>query len=122
MNGSAQASGRSGRQPSRRLPKHAVLVDAGDGSDGNALGALQLGEGMVQIGPGHALLDEQGLGLGTVRRVEPIAPARGCFDHRRLRGASRRCPLGSWRTNKACSGTNLASTLYEDTGARALQV
>ena len=47
--------------------EHAVVVDAGDGPDGDALGALQLGERVVQIGPGEAPLAEQGLGLGDCR-------------------------------------------------------
>ena len=39
--------------------------------------ALQLGKGAVEVGAGEAPLGEQGLGLGTVGRVEPIAPAPG---------------------------------------------
>ena len=48
-------------------------------------GALQLGEGVVEVGPGEAPLDEQGLGLGAVGRVELVAPAPGSLDdHRAL--------------------------------------
>ena len=54
--------------------EHAVVVDADDGPDGEALGAGKLGEGLVQIGPGEAPLGEQGLGLGTVGRVELVSP------------------------------------------------
>jgi hypothetical protein len=46
--------------------EHTVVVDADDGPDLDALGALQLGKGAVQVGPGEAPLGEQGLGLGTV--------------------------------------------------------
>ena len=66
--------------------EHAVVVDADDGPDGDALGALQLGEGAVEVGAGEAPLGEQGLGLGAVGRVEAIAPAPGVpssMHHRR---------------------------------------
>ena len=59
------------------LPKaaeHAVVVDADDGPDGEALGAGKLGEGVVQIGPGEAPLGEQGLGLRAALRMELVAP------------------------------------------------
>ena len=48
--------------------KHAVLVDADDGPDMDAFGALQLGKGAVEVGPGEAPLAEQGLGFRTVWR------------------------------------------------------
>jgi len=48
--------------------EHAVVVDADDGADGDALGALQLGKGAVEVGAGEAPLAEQGLGLGAVGR------------------------------------------------------
>ena len=57
--------------------EHAVIVDADDGPDGDAFGALQLGKRAVKVGAGEAPLGEQGLGLGAVGRVEPIAPAPG---------------------------------------------
>jgi hypothetical protein len=63
--------------------EHPVVVDADDGPDLDALGALQLGEGVVEVGPGEAPLGEQGLGLGTLGRVELIAPAPGSLDDHR---------------------------------------
>ena len=60
--------------------EHAVVVDADDGPDLDALGARQLGEGVVEVGPGEAPLDEQGLGLGAAGRVELVAPAPGSLD------------------------------------------
>ena len=77
MKGSAQASGRSGRQPSRRLPNTPSSLMPTMVRIGDALGALQLGDGAVEVGAGEAPLGEQGLGLGTVGRVELVAPAPG---------------------------------------------
>jgi hypothetical protein len=54
--------------------EHAVVIDAGDGPDLDALGAFQLSKGVVQVGAGEAPLAEQGLGLGTALRVELVAP------------------------------------------------
>ena len=46
--------------------EHAVLVDPDDGPDRGALGPLQPGEGVVEVGGAEALLGEQGPGLGAV--------------------------------------------------------
>ena len=83
MNGSAQASGRSGCQPSRRLPNTPsslmpTMVRM-------AMPSVRSSSAMraVQVGPGEAPLGEQGLGLGTVGRVELVAPAPASLDDHR---------------------------------------
>ena len=50
--------------------EHAVLVDADDGADPDALGSLQRGEGAVEFGAGDAL----------ARRARPQPP--GCRARR----------------------------------------
>ena len=79
--GSVQASGRSGRQPSRAGAEHAVVVDADDGADPDALAPLQLGEGAIEIGAGEALLGEHGLSLRAVEAVQPIPARPRLADH-----------------------------------------
>jgi hypothetical protein len=61
--------------------EQAVIVDADDGPDGDALGLCELGERLVQVGTGEAPLAEQGLGFGAVGRVELVAPALGYPGH-----------------------------------------
>ena len=56
MNGSAQASGRSTHQPSRRLPNTPSSLMPTMVRIGDVLGALQLGDGVVEVGPGEAPL------------------------------------------------------------------
>jgi hypothetical protein len=62
--------------------EHTVVVDADDRPDLDALGPRQLGKGAVEVGPGEAPLDEQGLGLGAALRVKAVASTPGWPDHR----------------------------------------
>ena len=66
MNGSAQASGRSGCQPSRRLPNTPSSLMPTTLWIWMPSVRCQLGERAVEVGPGEAPLAEQGLGFRTV--------------------------------------------------------
>ena len=72
-NGSLQASGRSGCQPSRVDPNTPSSLMPTMVRTADAFGSFEVGEGPVEIGLAEALLGEQGPGLGAVGRVEPIA-------------------------------------------------
>jgi hypothetical protein len=61
--------------PRARGAKDAVVVDADDAADPDALAPYQLGERAIEIGAGDALLGEHGVSLRAVRSVEPIAPS-----------------------------------------------
>jgi hypothetical protein len=57
------------------------VVDADNAPDPDALGALQLGEGAIEIGAGDAHLNEHGLSLRAVEAVQPIAARPRLEDH-----------------------------------------
>jgi hypothetical protein len=67
--------------------EHAVVIDADDTPDDDALGARQLGDRVVEVGAGEAPLGEQGLGL-TCGFSRQASSCYGFSPDRGIRGPS----------------------------------